>query len=250
MQPDIVIVMPCGYDAEIAHREAEMHRDELAAHRRRRGRRRRRRRPTSPGPGRGSSTASSCSRTSSIPSCSPSAPGARRSPSSSERRGASGRGWRASSGALQRQAVGREPVPPATAIAATTLITATSDAAGDRRAPAAGAARRAGRSNQPQIAPPTTPPRWPPIEIPATLSEKTMLISSVEPEPALPDRDAAVVGDHDQRAEDPEAGAARRRPSPTSGWNSSAPNEPASSDDEVDGDEVQRADRRLRASAP
>jgi iron complex transport system substrate-binding protein len=30
-QPDIVIVMPCGYDAEIAHREAEMHRDELTA---------------------------------------------------------------------------------------------------------------------------------------------------------------------------------------------------------------------------
>ena len=30
-QPDIVVVMPCGYDAEIAHREAEMHRDELAA---------------------------------------------------------------------------------------------------------------------------------------------------------------------------------------------------------------------------
>jgi iron complex transport system substrate-binding protein len=29
--PDIVIVMPCGYDAEIAHREAEMHRDELSA---------------------------------------------------------------------------------------------------------------------------------------------------------------------------------------------------------------------------
>jgi iron complex transport system substrate-binding protein len=29
--PDIVIVMPCGYEAEIAHREAEMHRDELAA---------------------------------------------------------------------------------------------------------------------------------------------------------------------------------------------------------------------------
>jgi len=29
--PDIVIVMPCGYDAEIAHREAEMHRDELLA---------------------------------------------------------------------------------------------------------------------------------------------------------------------------------------------------------------------------
>jgi iron complex transport system substrate-binding protein len=28
-QPDIVVVMPCGYDAEIAHREAEMHRDEL-----------------------------------------------------------------------------------------------------------------------------------------------------------------------------------------------------------------------------
>jgi iron complex transport system substrate-binding protein len=30
-QPDIVIVMPCGYDAEIAHREAEMHHDQLAA---------------------------------------------------------------------------------------------------------------------------------------------------------------------------------------------------------------------------
>ena len=30
VSPDIVIVMPCGYDAEIAHREAEMHRDELA----------------------------------------------------------------------------------------------------------------------------------------------------------------------------------------------------------------------------
>ncbi len=31
VQPDVVIVMPCGYDAEIAHREAEMHRDQLAA---------------------------------------------------------------------------------------------------------------------------------------------------------------------------------------------------------------------------
>jgi iron complex transport system substrate-binding protein len=29
--PDVVIVMPCGYDAEIAHREAEMHLEELAA---------------------------------------------------------------------------------------------------------------------------------------------------------------------------------------------------------------------------
>jgi iron complex transport system substrate-binding protein len=29
--PDIAIVMPCGYDAEIAHREAEMHHDQLAA---------------------------------------------------------------------------------------------------------------------------------------------------------------------------------------------------------------------------
>jgi iron complex transport system substrate-binding protein len=28
-QPDIVVVMPCGFDAEIAYREAEMHRDEL-----------------------------------------------------------------------------------------------------------------------------------------------------------------------------------------------------------------------------
>jgi iron complex transport system substrate-binding protein len=31
VEPDIVVVMPCGYDAEIAHREAEMHRDQLAA---------------------------------------------------------------------------------------------------------------------------------------------------------------------------------------------------------------------------
>jgi iron complex transport system substrate-binding protein len=31
VHPDIVVVMPCGYDAEIAHREAEMHRDQLAA---------------------------------------------------------------------------------------------------------------------------------------------------------------------------------------------------------------------------
>ncbi len=30
-QPDLVIVMPCGYDAEIAYREAEMHRDQLAS---------------------------------------------------------------------------------------------------------------------------------------------------------------------------------------------------------------------------
>jgi iron complex transport system substrate-binding protein len=30
-QPDIVVVMPCGYDAEIAYREAEMHRDQLRA---------------------------------------------------------------------------------------------------------------------------------------------------------------------------------------------------------------------------
>jgi iron complex transport system substrate-binding protein len=30
-QPDVVVVMPCGYDAQIAHREAEMHRDEFAA---------------------------------------------------------------------------------------------------------------------------------------------------------------------------------------------------------------------------
>jgi iron complex transport system substrate-binding protein len=29
--PDLVIVMPCGFDAEISHREAEMHRDRLAS---------------------------------------------------------------------------------------------------------------------------------------------------------------------------------------------------------------------------
>jgi iron complex transport system substrate-binding protein len=31
VQPDVAVVMPCGYDAQIAHREAEMHRDQLAA---------------------------------------------------------------------------------------------------------------------------------------------------------------------------------------------------------------------------
>jgi iron complex transport system substrate-binding protein len=30
-EPEVVLVMPCGFDAEIAHREAEMHRDQLAA---------------------------------------------------------------------------------------------------------------------------------------------------------------------------------------------------------------------------
>jgi iron complex transport system substrate-binding protein len=30
-RPDVVVVMPCGYDAEIAHREAEMHLPELAS---------------------------------------------------------------------------------------------------------------------------------------------------------------------------------------------------------------------------
>jgi len=30
-EPDIVIVMPCGFDAALAYREAEMHRDQLAA---------------------------------------------------------------------------------------------------------------------------------------------------------------------------------------------------------------------------
>jgi iron complex transport system substrate-binding protein len=30
-QPDVVIVMPCGFDAELAYREAEMHRDQLAS---------------------------------------------------------------------------------------------------------------------------------------------------------------------------------------------------------------------------
>jgi iron complex transport system substrate-binding protein len=30
-RPDVVVVMPCGFDAELAYREAEMHRDELVA---------------------------------------------------------------------------------------------------------------------------------------------------------------------------------------------------------------------------
>jgi iron complex transport system substrate-binding protein len=29
-EPDVVIVMPCGFDAELAYREAEMHREQLA----------------------------------------------------------------------------------------------------------------------------------------------------------------------------------------------------------------------------
>ena len=82
-QPDVVIVMPCGYDAEIAHREAEMHRDAARGARRRRGRGRRRRRLLLAARARGSSTASSCSRTSCTPSCSPRRHRQRRSPSSS-----------------------------------------------------------------------------------------------------------------------------------------------------------------------
>jgi iron complex transport system substrate-binding protein len=31
VSPDVVIVMPCGFDAELAYREAEMHREQLAA---------------------------------------------------------------------------------------------------------------------------------------------------------------------------------------------------------------------------
>lgn len=31
VEPDLVVVMPCGFDAEISYREAEMHRDQLAA---------------------------------------------------------------------------------------------------------------------------------------------------------------------------------------------------------------------------
>jgi iron complex transport system substrate-binding protein len=31
VRPDVVLVMPCGYDAEIAHREAEMHVEQLRA---------------------------------------------------------------------------------------------------------------------------------------------------------------------------------------------------------------------------
>jgi iron complex transport system substrate-binding protein len=31
VRPDVVIVMPCGFDAELAYREAEVHRDELGA---------------------------------------------------------------------------------------------------------------------------------------------------------------------------------------------------------------------------
>ena len=30
-QPDVVVVMPCGFGAELAYREAEMHRDQLVA---------------------------------------------------------------------------------------------------------------------------------------------------------------------------------------------------------------------------
>jgi iron complex transport system substrate-binding protein len=30
-RPDLVVVMPCGYDAQLAYREAEMHREELAS---------------------------------------------------------------------------------------------------------------------------------------------------------------------------------------------------------------------------
>ena len=29
VRPDVVVVMPCGFDSELAYREAEMHREEL-----------------------------------------------------------------------------------------------------------------------------------------------------------------------------------------------------------------------------
>ena len=73
-RPEVVVVMPCGYDAERALAEAEAYADELAALGRAADRRGRRRRRTSPAPGRGSSTGSSCWPTSSTPTACPSRP--------------------------------------------------------------------------------------------------------------------------------------------------------------------------------
>ena len=66
-QPEVVIVMPCGYDAARALVEAEELRRPAAHARRRPASSRSTRRRTSRGRGRASSTASSCSRTSCIP---------------------------------------------------------------------------------------------------------------------------------------------------------------------------------------
>ena len=103
-------------------------------------------------------------------------------------------------------------------------------AADERRPPAAPALAELDDQPARRSGPPIRPPRWPPIEIPLKLSENTRLITSTEPEAALPDRDPAVAGDDDQRAEDRRRSPPRRRPSGASGWNSSAPNEPASSE--------------------
>ena len=123
--PDIVIVMPCGYDAEIAHREAEMHRDELL--------RRRRRRVVAvdaaayfsrPGP----RIIDGLELLASIihPELVPEPPRAR-----ADRRAADADAA-ARVAAQSVKPFGVRPVPPATAIAPTTLITADQRAAGER----------------------------------------------------------------------------------------------------------------------
>ena len=67
-------------------------------------------------------------------------------------------------------------------MAAMTLTTATTT---QPAIAAAGMLRRSPTCtiSQPQMPPPTKPPRWPPIEMPLTLSENTMLISRVMPRP-------------------------------------------------------------------
>ena len=77
---------------------------------------------------------------------------------------------------------GVRPVLPATAIAPKKLAAATST---HPAIASAGMRRRSANCThiQPVIAPPTRPPRWPPIEIPLTVSENTTLISSVAPRP-------------------------------------------------------------------
>ena len=70
--PQIVVVMPCGYDAPRAHAEALAYAERLAALRSRSGWSRWTPPRTSRGPGRAWSTGWSCSRTSCTPSRYPS----------------------------------------------------------------------------------------------------------------------------------------------------------------------------------
>ena len=220
-QPDIVIVMPCGYDAEIAHREAEMHRDQLAAlgagevvavdavrlllaaraadHRRARAAR------AHPPPR-------------AVPR------GARPGADGRPLVGAARRGSFA-----KPMPFGVSPWLPATAIAANNADHRDHHATGQRQrrpAPALGELDEQAAGDQaPDQAAEVAADRDT-----ATLSENTMLISSIRPRPLCQIGIRAVVARPRSARRAPRSTLPTRRPSATSGSNSSAPNDPATSE--------------------